>query len=118
MWSVGKEFSASEKCAGPVSAFKETHVSWAAAALEHGIELKTAEVEFYNEKLDVKSWWPERLKMLEDVYAPLAEIDPVVQNIIDKETWRQYSGLELIASEVRCSRLATSNTTLMNPPRT
>ena len=25
----------------------------------------------------------------------------MVQNIIDKETWRQYSGLELIASEVR-----------------
>ena len=27
-------------------------------------------------------------------------MDPEVQNIIDKETWRQYSGLELIASEV------------------
>lgn len=26
-------------------------------------------------------------------------MDPVVQNIIDKETWRQFSGLELIASE-------------------
>ena len=24
-----------------------------------------------------------------------------MQNIIDKETWRQFSGLELIASEVR-----------------
>jgi hypothetical protein len=35
------------------------------------------------------------------LYAPLSEVDPVVQNIIDKETWRQYSGLELIASEVR-----------------
>lgn len=35
------------------------------------------------------------------LYAPLAEIDPEVQNIIDKETWRQFSGLELIASEVR-----------------
>ncbi|KAG8851697.1 Serine hydroxymethyltransferase, cytosolic [Serendipita sp. 411] len=34
-----------------------------------------------------------------DLYRPLAEVDPVVQNIIDKETWRQYSGLELIASE-------------------
>lgn len=34
------------------------------------------------------------------LYAPLAEIDPEVQNIIDKETWRQFSGLELIASEV------------------
>ena len=32
--------------------------------------------------------------------APLAEVDPEVQNIIDKETWRQFSGLELIASEV------------------
>ncbi|KAF8506289.1 glycine hydroxymethyltransferase [Hysterangium stoloniferum] len=33
------------------------------------------------------------------LYAPLAEIDPEVKNIIDKETWRQYTGLELIASE-------------------
>lgn len=30
----------------------------------------------------------------------MAELDPEVQNIIDKETWRQFSGLELIASEV------------------
>lgn len=34
------------------------------------------------------------------LYAPLAESDPEVQNIIDKETWRQLNGLELIASEV------------------
>ena len=40
------------------------------------------------------------------LYAPLAEIDPEVQNIIDKETWRQFSGLELIASEV-CVPLAS-----------
>ena len=33
------------------------------------------------------------------LYTPLAEIDPEVQNVIDKETWRQFSGLELIASE-------------------
>ncbi|KII91241.1 hypothetical protein PLICRDRAFT_37982 [Plicaturopsis crispa FD-325 SS-3] len=38
------------------------------------------------------------------LYAPLSEIDPVVQNIIDKETWRQFSGLELIASENLTSR--------------
>ncbi|KAI0938521.1 hypothetical protein AcV5_000186 [Taiwanofungus camphoratus] len=38
------------------------------------------------------------------LYAPLAEIDPEVQNIIDKETWRQFSGLELIASENLTSR--------------
>ncbi|KAI0263013.1 glycine hydroxymethyltransferase [Gloeopeniophorella convolvens] len=38
------------------------------------------------------------------LYAPLAEVDPEVQNIIDKETWRQYSGLELIASENLTSR--------------
>ena len=35
------------------------------------------------------------------LYTPLTESDPEVQNIIDKETWRQFSGLELIASEVR-----------------
>ena len=34
------------------------------------------------------------------LYTPLAESDPEVQNIIDKETWRQFTGLELIASEV------------------
>ncbi|KAJ7636970.1 serine hydroxymethyltransferase-domain-containing protein [Roridomyces roridus] len=33
------------------------------------------------------------------LYMPLAELDPVVKNIIDKETWRQFTGLELIASE-------------------
>ncbi len=40
------------------------------------------------------------------LYAPLAEIDPDVQNIIDKETWRQFTGLELIASEVWMSVFA------------
>ena len=40
------------------------------------------------------------------LYAPLAEIDPEVKNIIDKETWRQFSGLELIASEVRITEPA------------
>ncbi|KZT41543.1 glycine hydroxymethyltransferase [Sistotremastrum suecicum HHB10207 ss-3] len=40
----------------------------------------------------------------EDLYKPLAELDPVVQNIIDKETWRQFTGLELIASENLTSR--------------
>ncbi|KAG8958387.1 Serine hydroxymethyltransferase, cytosolic [Tulasnella sp. 419] len=33
------------------------------------------------------------------LYTPLAELDPEVQSLIDKETWRQFSGLELIASE-------------------
>jgi len=33
------------------------------------------------------------------LYTPLAELDPEVQQIIDRETWRQFSGLELIASE-------------------
>ncbi|MCO5599842.1 hypothetical protein L7F22_053949 [Adiantum nelumboides] len=33
------------------------------------------------------------------LYQPLAEADPEVQQIIDNETWRQFSGLELIASE-------------------
>ena len=33
------------------------------------------------------------------LYQPLAEADPEVQKIIDDETWRQFSGLELIASE-------------------
>ncbi|KAH9958038.1 glycine hydroxymethyltransferase [Russula dissimulans] len=38
------------------------------------------------------------------LYAHLWEVDPEVQNIINKETWRQYSGLELIASENLTSR--------------
>ncbi|TFK29433.1 glycine hydroxymethyltransferase [Coprinopsis marcescibilis] len=40
------------------------------------------------------------------LYAPLAEIDPEVKNIIDKETWRQFTGLELIASENLTSKAA------------
>ncbi|EJD39371.1 hydroxymethyltransferase [Auricularia subglabra TFB-10046 SS5] len=39
-----------------------------------------------------------------DLYTPLAQADPAIQNIIDKETWRQFSGLELIASENLTSR--------------
>jgi glycine hydroxymethyltransferase len=33
------------------------------------------------------------------LYKTLAEADPEVQQIIEDETWRQFSGLELIASE-------------------
>ena len=33
------------------------------------------------------------------LYKPLAEADPEVQQIIDNETYRQFTGLELIASE-------------------
>ncbi|GLB39057.1 putative interconversion of serine and glycine [Lyophyllum shimeji] len=40
------------------------------------------------------------------LYKPLAEIDPEVKNIIDKETWRQFTGLELIASENLTSQAA------------
>jgi len=40
------------------------------------------------------------------LYTPLSELDPTVQNIIDKETWRQFSGLELIASENLTSQAA------------
>ncbi|ELU42446.1 glycine hydroxymethyltransferase [Rhizoctonia solani AG-1 IA] len=43
-----------------------------------------------------------------DLYAPLSEIDPEIQNIIDKETWRQFSGLELIASEVPNGSILTN----------
>ena len=48
------------------------------------------------------------------LYAPLAEIDPEVHNIIEKETWRQFSGLELIASEVRLGLLSTSTLVYSN----
>lgn len=34
------------------------------------------------------------------LYQTLAEADPDVAKIIEDETWRQFSGLELIASEV------------------
>ncbi|KAL0256009.1 hypothetical protein I308_100821 [Cryptococcus tetragattii IND107] len=33
------------------------------------------------------------------LYKPLAEADPEINSLIEKETWRQFSGLELIASE-------------------
>jgi hypothetical protein len=48
---------------------------------------------------------PSRNSQNKILYAPLAEIDPEVKNIIDKETWRQFTGLELIASEVCCFQL-------------
>ena len=35
---------------------------------------------------------------------PLAEHDPELFDIIEKEKWRQWSGLELIASENLTSR--------------
>ncbi|GAA5938682.1 hypothetical protein JCM1841_000642 [Sporobolomyces salmonicolor] len=34
-----------------------------------------------------------------DLYAPLAQADPEIQALIDRETYRQFRGLELIASE-------------------
>ena len=34
------------------------------------------------------------------LYAPLAEADPEIHALIEKEKERQYTGLELIASEV------------------
>ena len=34
------------------------------------------------------------------LYTSLAEADPEVHDLVEKETWRQFSGLELIASEV------------------
>lgn len=51
---------------------------------------------------------PWRLFQNKILYKSLAESDPDVQNIIDKETWRQFSGLELIASEVRPSNVLAS----------
>lgn len=36
-----------------------------------------------------------------DLYTSLKDADPEVHSLIEKETWRQFSGLELIASEVR-----------------
>ncbi|ORY54150.1 serine hydroxymethyltransferase-domain-containing protein [Leucosporidium creatinivorum] len=34
-----------------------------------------------------------------DLYSPLAQADPEIQALIDRETYRQFRGLELIASE-------------------
>lgn len=34
------------------------------------------------------------------LYEDISVYDPEVNDIIEKETWRQFSGLELIASEV------------------
>lgn len=34
------------------------------------------------------------------LYQTLEQYDPEVNDLIEKETWRQFSGLELIASEV------------------
>lgn len=40
------------------------------------------------------------------LYTTLAEADPEVAKIVEDETWRQFSGLELIASEVSFRRSA------------
>lgn len=37
---------------------------------------------------------------------PLAEADPVVADLVEKEKNRQWRGLELIASEVRILQIA------------
>lgn len=38
------------------------------------------------------------------LYTSLAEADPEVKRLVDLETWRQFTGLELIASENLTSR--------------
>lgn len=38
------------------------------------------------------------------LYQSLAQADPEVAKIVEDETWRQFSGLELIASEVSIER--------------
>lgn len=40
-----------------------------------------------------------------DMNTPLDREDPEIYDLIQKEKYRQYSGLELIASEVRLSFL-------------
>jgi hypothetical protein len=47
--------------------------------------------------LDVAETNRAQNKML---YEDISVYDPEVNDIIEKETWRQFSGLELIASEV------------------
>jgi glycine hydroxymethyltransferase len=39
----------------------------------------------------------------------LKDADPEVHSLIEKETWRQFSGLELIASEVRLIEKSGTN---------
>lgn len=45
-----------------------------------------------------------RLLQNQCLYTTLAEADPEVHKLVELETWRQFSGLELIASEVSRSR--------------
>jgi glycine hydroxymethyltransferase len=40
------------------------------------------------------------------LYTSLAEADPEVNKLVELETWRQFTGLELIASENLTSRAA------------
>lgn len=40
------------------------------------------------------------------LYQDISEYDPEVNDLIEKETWRQFSGLELIASEVSIADVA------------
>lgn len=47
------------------------------------------------------------LKQNKVLYQPLAEADPEIAKIIEDETWRQFSGLELIASEASLPALVS-----------
>jgi hypothetical protein len=45
---------------------------------------------------------------------PLAEADPVVADLVEKEKNRQWRGLELIASEVRTLDLLSSRAEIVS----
>ena len=52
----------------------------------HLIDIKMAQVDSWNAGMNT----------------PLQQEDPEIYDLIQKEKYRQYSGLELIASEVSC----------------
>lgn len=55
----------------------------------------------YRYSYDAWTEGPRQLTMQNKcLYTSLAEADPEVHDLVEKETWRQFSGLELIASEV------------------
>ncbi|KXN86651.1 Serine hydroxymethyltransferase 4 [Leucoagaricus sp. SymC.cos] len=49
--------------------------------------------------LEVLELWQQTALLTTFLYSPLEELDPEVKELIDQETWRQYTSLELIASE-------------------
>lgn len=73
VWPGGKEFVDSQAYKTSVSTLKSSHQEWCVAALQAGIDLKDAEVTFYQNALRTDSFWPALDAKATELYNSLAE---------------------------------------------